>query len=348
MAAWPPSARQAFSTDRTTFDGYRRYRLGHARHAPERTHFRQGQQSTFAQCLPANARSGFVRTGQSHTVCDFAFRPINHSEQAMVPKLMRSLHPGMLLLWDRNFFQLRTHPKVLARGSHLLARVRTSQLIFQRLRRSPGWFPSRPRFTLRLTTAPRTATAEWSASSSTPMTIRTAKVAARSIASLTNILDPADLPALSAAAGLTTNAGTMNSSSTKSKLHLNGRPELHFRSKTPRGVVQELYGLFLAHRIIRQIMSDAAQAEKLEPDRLSFMDTLRVLQSHLHEAPTCSLAQWYQRLTEEVGRQVLRPRRNRWYPRVIRRKIKHWDKKRPKHQNSPQPSKPFAESVVIL
>ena len=50
------------------------------------------------------------------------------------------------------------------------------------------------------------------------------------------------------------------------------------------------------------------------------MDTLRVLQSHLHEAPTCSLAQWYQRLTEEVGRQVLRPRRNRWYPRVIRRK----------------------------
>ena len=66
------------------------------------------------------------------------------------------------------------------------------------------------------------------------------------------------------------------------KTHLNGRP-VHLRSKTPRGVVQELYGLFLAHRIIRQVMSDAAQAEKLEPDRLSFMDTLRVLQNHFFE-----------------------------------------------------------------
>ena len=130
------------------------------------------------------------------------------------------------------------------------------------------------------------------------------------------------------------------------KTHLNGR-EVHLRSTTPRGVGQELYGLFLAHRIIRQVMSDAARPKDLEANRLSFTDSLRILQSQLHEAPSCPTAVWYQRLTEEVGRQVLRPRRNRWYPRVIRRKMKKWGKKQPHHRKSPQPTKTFADAVVI-
>jgi len=281
----------------------------------------------------------------THTVCDFAFRPINHSEQAMVPKLMRSLHPGMLLLWDRNFFSFELIQKVLARGSHLLARVKTSQLIFQRLRDLPdGSYLTKiyPSFHDRAKDRNGRVVRLIEYTHDDP----NRQGCGEKHRLLTDILDPADLPALKAPL-VYHKRWDHELVFDEIKTHLNGRP-VHFRSKTPRGVVQELYGLFLAHRIIRQIMSDAAQAEKLEPDRLSFMDTLRVLQSHLHEAPTCSLAQWYQRLTEEVGRQVLRPRRNRWYPRVIRRKIKHWDKKRPKHQNSPQPSKPFAESVVIL
>jgi hypothetical protein len=31
----------------------------------------------------------------------------------------------------------------------------------------------------------------------------------------------------------------------------------------------------------------------------------------------------------------------------VKRKMKKWDKKRPQHHHSPQPSKPFADSVVI-
>jgi hypothetical protein len=131
------------------------------------------------------------------------------------------------------------------------------------------------------------------------------------------------------------------------KTHLNGR-ELLLRSKTPRGIVQELYGLLLAHRLIRQVVCDAAATQKLDPDRLSFSDSLRVLQCHLHEAPTQSVAAWYACLVAEVSRQQLRPRRNRWYPRVVKRKMKKWDKKRPIHHHPPQPTKPFAESMVIL
>lgn len=130
------------------------------------------------------------------------------------------------------------------------------------------------------------------------------------------------------------------------KTHLNGR-ELLLRSKTPRGVVQELYGLFLAHRVIRQVAVDAARERPLDPDRRSFTNTLRVLQCHLHEAPAYAVGDWYQRLLREVGRHEVRPRRNRWYPRVVRRPIKKWPKKKPKHRAPPQPSKPFVDSVVI-
>jgi len=280
----------------------------------------------------------------THSVCDFALRPINHGEQAMVPTLMRSLHPGMLLLWDRNFFGFELIKGVLARGSHLLARVKTSQLIFKRVRNlSDGSYLTNiyPSYSDRMHDRNGRIVRLIEYTHDDP----TRQGCGQKHRLLTDLVDPADLPAEEAPL-VYHERWDHELVFDEIKTHLNGRP-VHLRSKTPRGVVQELYGLFLAHRIIRQIMSDAAEPQQLEPDRLSFMDSLRVLQSHLHEAPNCSVAEWYQRLAEEVGRQILRPRRDRWYPRVIRRKMKKWDKKRPKHKNPPQPSKPFVESIVI-
>jgi hypothetical protein len=280
----------------------------------------------------------------THAVCDFALRPINHGEQSMVATLLRSLTPGMLLLWDRNFFGFELIDRVLQRGSHLLARVKTSQLILERLRTlADGSYLSKiyrcyyDRIKDRNGRIVRII--EYVHNDPTrPGCGQKHRL-------LTDLLEPADLPACEAPL-VYHERWDHELVFDEIKTHLNGRAVL-LRSKTPRGVVQELYGLFLAHRIIRQIMSDAAESHKLQPRSLSFTDSYRVLQNHLHEAPTCSSVVWYQRLTEEVGRHVLRPRRERWYPRVIRRKIKKWDKKRPKHKNPPQPSKPFAESIVI-
>lgn len=280
----------------------------------------------------------------THSVCDIALRPIRHSEQAMVPHLMRSLQPGMLLLWDRNFFGFDLIQGVLERGSHLLARVKTSQLVFRRVQNLPdGSYLSKiyPSYHNRINdrNGRLVRLIEYTHNDPTrPGCGTTHRL-------LTDLLDPADLPAQEAPLVYHERWGE-ELVFDEIKTHLNGR-EVHLRSKTPRGVVQELYGLFLAHRLIRQVMSDAAAPADLEPTRLSFMDSFRILQTHLHEAPTCTVAVWYQRLTEEVGRQILRPRRDRWYPRVVRRKMKQWDKKRPQHHHPPQPSKPFAESILI-
>jgi hypothetical protein len=129
--------------------------------------------------------------------------------------------------------------------------------------------------------------------------------------------------------------------------HLSGRA-VPIRSKTPAGVVQELYGLVLAHYVVRRVMHDAAVVACQDPDRLSFTDSLRILQCHLPESPGQETAVWYRRLLREVRCQVLRPRRERWYPRVIKRKMSNWKKKRPEHRRPPQPTKPFRDAVVML
>ena len=280
----------------------------------------------------------------THVIGDVAFRPVRGSEQEMVPHLARSLRPGMLVLWDRNFFGFNLIGTVVGAGAHLLARVKTSQLIFQRRQTlADGSYLSTvyPSFTDRRRDQSGRVVRIIEYTHDDPgrpgcgVTTRL----------LTDLLDPVDLPALEAAV-LYHQRWEQELTFDEIKTHLNGRPVL-LRSKTPRGVIQELYGLFLAHRVIRQVMADAATARDLDPDRLSFTNSLRVLQCHLPEAPARAPADWYACLLREVVRQELRPRRDRWYPRVVKRKMTQWAKKRPHHHHPPQPTKPFADSVVI-
>jgi hypothetical protein len=46
------------------------------------------------------------------------------------------------------------------------------------------------------------------------------------------------------------------------------------RSKTPEGVRQELYGIYLAHYAVRVLLAQAAVEAELDPDRLSFSEGL--------------------------------------------------------------------------
>jgi len=131
------------------------------------------------------------------------------------------------------------------------------------------------------------------------------------------------------------------------KTHLSGR-DVPVRSKTPAGVVQEVYGLVLAHYLIRRVIHDAAVTASADPDRVSFAGTMRVPWRRLLESPTAPAADWYWELLREVLRQRLRARRERWYPRVIKRKMSNRGKKRPEHWHPTQPTKPFREAVVVL
>jgi hypothetical protein len=132
------------------------------------------------------------------------------------------------------------------------------------------------------------------------------------------------------------------------KTHQRARPVL--RSETPAGVVQEIYGLLLGHYVVRKLMCEAAKLADCTPRELSFVNTLKILRCRLPESPRSprGLKRWYFDLLSEIAEERLEPRRDRVNPRVIKRKMSNWAKKREKHRHFPQPTQKFRRSVVIL
>jgi hypothetical protein len=64
------------------------------------------------------------------------------------------------------------------------------------------------------------------------------------------------------------------------KTHLRGA-QIVLRSKTPELVKQEFFGLLMAHFAIRGLMHEAALKAKEDPDRLSFLHSVRVVQRRM-------------------------------------------------------------------
>jgi len=60
------------------------------------------------------------------------------------------------------------------------------------------------------------------------------------------------------------------------------------------------------------------------------------------------MRRWYEDLLEEIAQEKLDRRRDRVNPRVIKRKMSKWAKKRPCHRHYPQPKKTFRQSIEML
>src|SRR5215217_5134703 len=118
------------------------------------------------------------------------------------------------------------------------------------------------------------------------------------------------------------------------------------------GVIQELYALLLAHFVVRFVMHQAGLAFHLDPDRLSFVESLRLIRAAIPEFQLVDPAdhrRLWQRLLRDIVRNILpAPRRTRTNPRVVKRKMSNFKLKRPEHRSLPQPSLPFAQVVVVL
>jgi hypothetical protein len=126
------------------------------------------------------------------------------------------------------------------------------------------------------------------------------------------------------------------------------------RSKTPDGVRQELYGIFLAHYAVRVLLAQAAVEAELDPDRLSFTQGLFVLTEMLDLAlilePEEAIEPLLRRLREKMACQVLPPRRLR----INRREVKQvYNKYKPKKRHLPppvpfEPEQQFLDFVELL
>ena len=128
---------------------------------------------------------------------------------------------------------------------------------------------------------------------------------------------------------------------------LNRKVEL--RSLTPVGVVQELYGTLLAHNAVRMIMNKAAERIEIDPRRLSFIDSVRLIRdgiSNMRNARTEMLPILFKALLIQIGERQLPKREDRINPRVVKVKMSAYLKKRQQHVG--MRVKPFPEVVRML
>jgi hypothetical protein len=96
---------------------------------------------------------------------------------------------------------------------------------------------------------------------------------------ITTILDDQQAPAEELAA-LYHERWEIETALDELKTHLRGAA-IVLRSKTPELVKQEFFGLLMAHYAIRGLMHEAALKAEEDPDRLSFLHAVRVVQRRM-------------------------------------------------------------------
>jgi hypothetical protein len=98
-------------------------------------------------------------------------------------------------------------------------------------------------------------------------------------------------------------------------------------------------------------MHQAATSAQLDPDRLSFIVSIRLIRASIAQFQLVEPTQHErlsQRLLRDIARQRLPPRRDRANPWVIKRKMSKFKLKHPDHRGLPQPAQPFRDVVVVL
>jgi hypothetical protein len=245
----------------------------------------------------------------THIICDVGFWSGTTSEHVAVRRLLRSIQADMLILWDRGFHSADLIRAIQARGAHVIGRLPAHVQPIPRYRLADGsvlaWIrapePRQPSIAVRLV-----------------MYQVQGQGAQEPICLVTTLLDAAHAPAHALAQ---TYHERWESELVFDELgtHL-CLSEQTLTSHAPYGVIQELYGLLLAHYVIRSIMHTAAVQQDIDPDTLSFTAALDIVSEAIRDFQIVAPAQWdclWQQILTEVAHCRLPPRRPRSSPRQV-------------------------------
>jgi hypothetical protein len=302
-----------------------------------------------AGAFPQVRKLSLVELG-THVEVALVARSSAHGEQSMIAGLFRHLTREMLLLWDRGFFSYDLWQQMIARRVKVLARVKC-QLILRPIEHlSDGSY-----------LAKIYQSAYDRAKDRDGIVVRVIRYTlddpqrvghGEEHVLITNLLDEETYPANELII-LYHERWEEELVFDEQKTHQDPRrasKPAHLRSETPAGVIQEIYALALGHFVIRALMFEAAATVNLDPDRLSFTGCFQILKCRLPECDSTTSASfeaWYEAVLWEMQGERTDPRRNRINPRVIKRKMSKWKKKRPEHRRLPPLKKTFPESVVM-
>ena len=294
----------------------------------------------------------------THAIVDAVFAPCRVAEQRLAPLLLsRAVQPGMLVLMDRGIISAAERSTLVhQQQAHALARLKAGHYTHAEQVLSDGSYlvtlhpAGLPAVQVRVIeyrieahTAERLAQFPSSQTSnhSDPRQLHRL---------VTTLLDPQQAPALELILCYHERWEIEACiDEQKTHLRLSGQP---LRSKEPGLVRQELFGLLLAHYIVRCWMHQSACQADLDPDRLSFTHAVEVLDTACYEFALVArqeLPRLKQPLLADLREPttLLPPRRLRFYPRVVKRAYSPFHRTRPEQQGFTLKKQSFKDILLI-
>lgn len=208
--------------------------------------------------------------------------PYTASEKTLALDVIGALSSGMLCTADRGYYSYKLWTRSAATGADLLWRLPSHVVTDREQELEDGSYlttiyPSQ-KYKRRREGGVRMRVIEYALEG-----IEGAEPAYRLA---TTILDGGRAPAADLAA-LYHERWEIENAFDELKVHLRG-PRIVLRSKKPDLVIQELYGLLVAHFVVRSLMHEAAQKAKIDADVLSFVHSVRVIRRHAMTASSFS------------------------------------------------------------
>lgn len=306
------------------------------------------------------ARCLYLAEVGTHALVDALFAPCRVSDHRLFKGLLRSVQAGMLVLLDRGLFSCVNVAALHATGAEVVARLEAGML-------------TRPSRVLSDGSYLGELTPKTHPGLSQPLTLRvieyqldpTVAQALKGLARsrntspadptavhrlVTTLLDPEQAPAKTLIL-LYHERWEIEACIDESRTHqrLAAQP---LRSRRPLGVLQELYGLVLAHYAIRSCMATSAAQADLDPDQLSFTHALHVLDDVLvlwPLIPPPARAWVWQHVLADLRQPntLLPPRRLRFNPRVLKRSQGKCRRKRPEDRGLSLKHQTFSDILLI-
>lgn len=224
----------------------------------------------------------------THAVVAAAFGGAYADERVLAEDVFGYLEDDMLLTADRNFLSYSAWQRVVATGADVLWRVR-SDIVLPVVRALPDGSYLSVRFrpdvkkkrTGEVLAAARRGEplpdeeAVWVRVVEYDVPNRDGDGHGELICLVTSILDHTDVTAAELAAAYH-ERWEAESTYGEVKTRMKG-PARVLRSRSPEMVRQELWALLLTHHAVRRVMTAAAEEADVDPDRLSFLRSLRVV-----------------------------------------------------------------------
>ena len=227
-----------------------------------------------ASAFPKLRFVGLLENG-THVLWAAQMAPYATDEITLAQQVVPSLQKGMLCLADRFFPSYQLWQAAAKSGADLLWRTRHNARLDVDRRLPDGSYLSR----IYRSTSDRRNRRQAIVVRAIDYRLKDVPEAEPVYRLITTILDPTQASAKELAA-LYHERWEIETALDELKTHLRGA-QIVLRSKTPELAKQEFYGLLMAHFAIRGLMHEAALQADEDPDRLSFVHAVHVVQRRM-------------------------------------------------------------------